>query len=66
MSRINFNQLNIDQISNSSGVYSGMNAQSRYKAYQKHYEGNGKMAGDRNLLINNKHLIIRPPANQGD
>lgn len=66
MGHIIFEQLIVDQISNSSGIYSGTNVQSNYKAEEHRWEGNGKVVGHHNILQHNKHLIIKRPDCQKD
>lgn len=54
---IKFNNFTIDHVSSSSGVFSGDNYQRNFSYKGRKYEGNGSITGDRNLVINNKHVI---------
>ncbi|SFK16303.1 hypothetical protein SAMN04487936_10881 [Halobacillus dabanensis] len=65
MAQIIFKHLTVDQIRDASGIYSGTNIQSKYKANERRFEGNGKIVGDQNLLQHNKHLIIKRPDCRG-
>ncbi|MGP4059122.1 hypothetical protein [Halobacillus litoralis] len=66
MCRIIFENLSVDRVSNSSGIFSGTNAQSKFKAEQTKFEGNGRVVGDRNTLQANRHLVIKKPDSQGE
>ncbi|WP_261131302.1 hypothetical protein [Bacillus sp. Marseille-Q3570] len=54
---IRFNNFTIDNVSYSSGVFSGDNFQRGFTYKGRKYEGNGSIIGDRNVIINNKHVI---------
>ncbi|MBN9655150.1 hypothetical protein J0K78_12790 [Halobacillus sp. GSS1] len=62
MSHIQFKNLSVDQISATSGIFSGTNLQSGFKAVQQSWEGNGKIIGDKNTLQHSKHLVIKRPS----
>jgi hypothetical protein len=60
MVRIFFNDLRIDQISNSSGVFSGRNMQTKWKHSKKINEGFGSLSGDKNITAGNRNVILDP------
>ncbi|MYL49461.1 hypothetical protein GLV98_08185 [Halobacillus litoralis] len=62
MSHIQFRNLSVDQITDASGIFSGTNLQSGFKAVEQRWEGNGKIIGHKNTLQHNKHLIIKRPS----
>ncbi|MGP4077119.1 hypothetical protein [Halobacillus sp. K22] len=66
MTRISFHNLTVDQVSNSSGIYSGTNVQSKFSAYHQKNEGSGMIIGNKNVLQQNRHLIIKKPNPQGE
>ncbi|MFZ0370204.1 MAG: hypothetical protein WAM07_11490 [Halobacillus sp.] len=66
MTRISFHNLTVDQVSNSSGIYSGTNVQSRFSAHRQKNEGNGMIIGNKNVLQQNRHLIIKKPNPHGE
>ncbi|MGE5631613.1 MAG: hypothetical protein ACM3TR_11025 [Caulobacteraceae bacterium] len=59
MVRIDFGDLIIGNISDSSGVFSGDNLQVKWKAYIKADEGFGILEGDENKSLNNQSVVIR-------
>ncbi|WP_079477227.1 hypothetical protein [Halobacillus salinus] len=65
MANIKFDNLIVDQIINSSGIYSGKNIPLRYKSENQKFEGLGKIVGNQNEIHNNRHLIIKRPEDQG-
>ncbi|EIT85582.1 hypothetical protein A374_10103 [Fictibacillus macauensis ZFHKF-1] len=56
--RIVFNDLIIDQLSQSSGVFSGENIHIGTSAIGKHNEGTGRISGSRTISVNNRSLVI--------
>ena len=58
MVRIEFNDLNVDSISEASGVFSGDNIQIRWKAVSIKNEGNGVLHGSNNNSCDNKSMVI--------
>lgn len=60
MVRIEFGDLIIDQISDSSGVFTGDNLQVKWQSSIKVDEGFGTLEGDSNSSINNQSSVIRP------
>lgn len=60
MAHIFFKDLNIGEITNSSGVFSGENLQVKWKAYEQTREGYGSLSGNSNRSINNQSIIIKP------
>ncbi|MGP4081364.1 hypothetical protein ACTWQL_15775 [Pseudalkalibacillus sp. R45] len=61
---IRFNNFTIDNVSSSSGVFSGDNFQKDFTYKGRKYEGHGSIIGDRNVIINNKHLIKKNQSEQ--
>jgi hypothetical protein len=59
MVRIEFGDLIIEQISDSSGVFSGDNLQVKWRSWIKVDEGFGTLEGDSNNSINNQSAVIR-------
>lgn len=59
MVRIEFGDLIIEQISDSSGVFSGDNLQVKWRSWIKVDEGFGSLEGDSNNSINNQSAVIR-------
>ncbi|MDN4526704.1 hypothetical protein [Fictibacillus fluitans] len=58
MVKIQFNDMKIDKLSRSSGVFSGDNFHFRANATDKRNEGTGQLSGDGTVQINNRHLVI--------
>lgn len=58
MVNIQFNDLKIEKLSRSSGVFSGDNLHYRAKSMDKRNEGTGLFSGDRTVHVNNKHVVI--------
>lgn len=56
---IRFKALKIDNISNSSGVFSGDNLQVKWKAFIETNEGSGGLSGNYNKLNNPKSIVIK-------
>jgi hypothetical protein len=59
MVKIEFGDLIIEQISDSSGVFSGDNLQVKWRSWVKIDEGFGTLEGDSNNSINNQSAVIR-------
>lgn len=59
MVRIEFGDLIIEQISDSSGVFSGDNLQIKWRSCMKVDEGFGTLEGDSNNSLNNQSAVIR-------
>lgn len=59
MVNIKFEDLIIENISDSSGVFSGDNIQVKWKAYAKDNNGFGTISGDLNRSMNNRSILIR-------
>lgn len=55
--QIRFNNLKIDEIKNSSGVFTGDNYQSNWSHYSKKNEGLGSLSGDQNISIGNRSIL---------
>jgi hypothetical protein len=55
--RIMFHDLKIDQISHSSGVFSGRNMQAHWKHSSKKNEGLGALSGDKNKIVGNASVV---------
>ncbi|MEA4848604.1 MAG: hypothetical protein VB106_15350 [Clostridiaceae bacterium] len=60
MVRIEFGDLTIEQISNSSGVFTGDNLQVKWRSCRKVDEGFGILEGDSNRSMYNQSAVIRP------
>lgn len=60
MVRIEFGDLIIDRISDTSGVFSGDNLQVKWRSSLKVDEGFGSLEGDYNSSVNNQSAVIRP------
>ncbi|MBP1154322.1 MULTISPECIES: hypothetical protein [unclassified Paenibacillus] len=58
MVKILFNDLQIQSVSQSSGVFSGHNIISDWKHYSKSNEGFGSMKGKENVSEHGHHLVI--------
>lgn len=59
MVKIEFGDLIIEQVSESSGVFTGDNLQAKWRAYAKIDEGFGNLTGDSNNSLNNQSAVIR-------
>lgn len=57
MPKIRFNDLKVNEVSKSSGIFSGENMQVKWKFVSTHDEGFGKVDGDHNNLSSNKHIV---------
>lgn len=60
MARIHFNDLKIDQISSSSGVFSGKNRQYGWRASKKTNDGNGSVSGNHNVFTEGHYAVFQP------
>jgi hypothetical protein len=60
MVRIDFGDLIIEKISDSSGVFTGDNLQVKWHSCIKSDEGFGVLEGDSNTSSNNLSMLIRP------
>ncbi len=60
MVRIEFGDLIIDELSESSGVFTGNNLQVKWRASTRIDDGFGTLQGDNNSSINNQSAVIRP------
>jgi len=60
MVRIEFCDLIIDKISDTSGVFTGDNLQVKWRCSSKIDEGFGSLEGDCNSSVNNQSAVIRP------
>ncbi|HYE82919.1 MAG TPA: hypothetical protein VEG39_12240 [Clostridia bacterium] len=59
MVRIEFGDLIIERVSDSSGVFSGDNLQVKWRSCTRSDEGFGTMEGDSNKSIYNQSAVIR-------
>ena len=59
MVKIEFGDLIIEQMSDSSGVFTGDNLQLKWRSYIKVDEGFGTLEGDSNNSLNNQSAVIR-------
>ena len=64
MVKIEFGDLIIEQISDSSGVFTGDNLQVKWRSYIKVDEGFGTLEGDSNSSMYNQSAVIRPCINE--
>lgn len=60
MVRIEFGDLIIEQVSNSSGIFTGENLQVGWRSYRRVDDGFGILEGDCNNSSNNQSAVIRP------
>ncbi len=58
MVQIRLQTIKIDTISQSSGLYSGVNIQHGVKAIAKKNEGQGTVTGDKNRVSSNKSVVV--------
>ncbi|WP_345241676.1 hypothetical protein [Pontibacillus salipaludis] len=66
MSNLDIHHFSVDQITHSSGIFSGTNAQSSFSSSTHINEGNGTITGERNRVEHNHHVIINFPNDQDD
>jgi len=59
MVKIEFGDLIIEQISDSSGIFTGENLQVKWRSYIKTDDGFGILEGDSNSSTNNQSAVIR-------
>jgi len=59
MVRIRLNDIKINEISSSSGLFYGHNIQANFSSVQKSNEGLGTTTGDKNKVVNGVHIVIR-------
>ncbi len=65
MVKINYSSLQVDLITNSSGIFTGQNLQLNWKAYIENNSGLGGLNGNANQLANSKNILIKaPPSNK--
>lgn len=64
MVRVEFGDLVVGEISDSSGVFTGDNLQVKWKSYIKKDEGFGSVEGDSNNSLNNQSAVIRTYAKE--
>lgn len=65
MVKINYSSLQVDLITNSSGIFTGQNLQLNWKAYIENNSGLGGLNGNANQLANPKNILIKaPPSNK--
>lgn len=65
MVRIEFKDLIINEISDSSGVFSGDNLLVKWKAFIQSNEGYGSLSGENNRCVNNKSKVVKIEAEPG-
>lgn len=56
---IEFDQIKVENISNSSGIFTGDNIQIKWKALNCSNEGCGTLDGDKNHSLNNQNIVIQ-------
>ncbi|GGE48890.1 hypothetical protein GCM10011391_29660 [Pullulanibacillus camelliae] len=56
---IRFTHLTIDEITRSSGVFTGRNQQVSWRAEGKHTQGFGVVEGDHNTLSHHVHTVYK-------
>ncbi|MGD6941886.1 hypothetical protein ACQCT6_07615 [Cytobacillus gottheilii] len=59
MVNIKAGTLMIDQVSKSSGVFTGNNIEIGFSSSIQRNEGHGIISGSHNVLIKNKHVIVK-------
>ncbi|WP_057760031.1 hypothetical protein [Cytobacillus praedii] len=57
MAQVKIKHFAIDQIKDSSAVFSGVNAQYHFSSATYKAEGNGTIDGNHNLIFNNIHMV---------
>lgn len=60
MVRIEFGDLIIENISDSSGVFTGDNMQVKWRSFEKSDDGFGSIDGDNNISMHTQSAVIRP------
>jgi len=60
MVRIEFGDLIIEQLSDSSGVFTGDNLQLKWQSFERSDSGFGIISGDCNSSRNNQSAVIKP------
>lgn len=58
MVRIRFNELNVNEVTKSSGIYSGDNRQLGWRAEAKTNQGFGVIEGDHNEATDLIHIVV--------
>lgn len=56
---IKFKNFQIQNVKNSSGVFSGENSQSKWKYMKKSNEGFGTLQGNKNQSSQNTHVVMK-------
>ena len=57
---IEFDNIKVDSISNSSGIFTGNNLHINWKASSTSNEGYGVLSGNNNRALNGKSAVIKP------
>lgn len=60
MDHISFKKLEVGEITNSSGIFSGENILNNWKHRAKINEGFGNISGDQNQLVYSKNILSHP------
>ncbi|TMW70706.1 hypothetical protein [Alteribacter natronophilus] len=58
MVHIEFGSLNVKQIANTSGIFTGDNIQINFNSSRKINEGLGSTSGDRTIVIDGRHVVL--------
>ncbi|MGV3489056.1 MAG: hypothetical protein ACO1OC_10780 [Tuberibacillus sp.] len=58
MVKIRFNELNVDSVTRSSGIFSGRNQPIGWRSNQKVNQGFGEISGNKNETKEHIHLVI--------
>ncbi|OCL26258.1 hypothetical protein U472_09615 [Orenia metallireducens] len=59
MARIRFKNLKIENINNSSGIFSGDNLQVKWKSYVQQSSGYGELQGNFNKVDKVKSVVVK-------
>lgn len=59
MVRIMLGDFKVDEITNSSGIFTGENVEIQWKAFIRTNSGYGDIRGDRNKYSNNKSMVLK-------
>ncbi|MCD5325724.1 MULTISPECIES: hypothetical protein [Pontibacillus] len=66
MKDLHIEHFSVENITHSSGIFSGTNVQSSFSSSTHINEGNGAITGERNQMAHNHHVIISRPNDQDD
>ncbi|MGM9988221.1 MAG: hypothetical protein ACI35O_13475 [Bacillaceae bacterium] len=64
MPRISFQHLNVETISQASGIFSGTNVHVGFRSVKQQNAGSGTVVGNKNVLSNNHHVVQKQEEKQ--